>query len=98
MKPRRDIVICPTQYSILDPDHAEVICAVSDSSPELRVNDRIVIVDEAGNLANPALWRIASLEAIPNESSNPDDASSSRLYRCDRVGKINDPNVVRMLP
>jgi hypothetical protein len=98
MKSRRDIVICPTQYSILDPDHAEVICAVSDLSPELRVNDRIVIVDEAGNLAHPALWSISILEAIPNQSSNPDEASSYCLYRCDRVGKVNDPNVVRMLP
>jgi hypothetical protein len=98
MKPRRDIAICPTQYSILDPDHADVTCAVSESSPQLRVNDRIVIVDEAGDLVHPALWRIVSVEATPDQSSSSDDASSSCLCRCNRVGKINDPNVVRMLP
>jgi hypothetical protein len=97
MRPRRDIALCPIQYSILDPDHADIICAISDLSPQLCIDDCIVLVDDEGELANPGLWRVASLEAIPAPSISDPDAFPTCLYRCVRVGKINDPSVVHML-
>jgi len=95
----REVLLNPVDYTIHDPDHADIVGDIWAGQPTgwLRVGDRLVMIDKRGGLANDTLWRIADLEAQQVQTPSGRYNRTRIRFRCERIGRVDDPAALEAL-
>jgi hypothetical protein len=99
MSGRREALLKPVDYTILDTDHAEIVGDVWGGQPTgwLRIGDRIVMIDADETLLHEALWRITDLEAEQAVAPSGRYNRTRITFLCRRVGWIRDQSALEAL-
>lgn len=98
MSARREAVINALDYTLFEDDTAEIVGDTwRDAVTWLRVGDRVIVIDADGGLANESLWRVEDLESRSVSTPSGRYNRTHIHFGCRRIGKVNDPKVVKTL-